>query len=470
LIYKQTKKIRKVKIKKMNKNNGKRGKKSDPPNTSSNRDNSSSNASLLPPSSSLRSSLLSPTNNRLENVLILQGGGSLGAFGCGVFKTLANSNIKLDIIAGTSIGGINAAIIAGSKDAKHPELLLEQFWLELSESFVDFDKVTLPSSASLPKFIEKLLLVLPSNNYYYHHHFPTASSEQENYSTIKANERAIKMKQLRSFYSSAIFGNDKMFKPRWRQETALTDPEYFAPQNWTYMYDLAPLVKTLEKYIDYNKLKPNGNPTSRLILTAVNVLTADPLTFDSSKQQITSKHILATSAYPLYNFPWIEVEDGVYAWDGGLLNNTPLREVIDASPVNDKRIFLVENYPKRVNALPKNLPEVYHRARDIMFSDKTVYNVRMSKVITLYLRYIEELYQLIETLDLTEVDPKQLKRIRKKYKKYKQERGAEIKDIFYITRDEPFPHMYENADFSPETIKNSIKEGEMKTIQALKGR
>jgi NTE family protein len=454
----------------MNKNNGKRGKKSDPPNTSSNRDNSSSNASLLPPSSSLRSSLLSPTNNRLENVLILQGGGSLGAFGCGVFKTLANSNIKLDIIAGTSIGGINAAIIAGSKDAKHPELLLEQFWLELSESFVDFDKVTLPSSASLPKFIEKLLLVLPSNNYYYHHHFPTASSEQENYSTIKANERAIKMKQLRSFYSSAIFGNDKMFKPRWRQETALTDPEYFAPQNWTYMYDLAPLVKTLEKYIDYNKLKPNGNPNARLILTAVNVLTADPLTFDSSKQQITSKHILATSAYPLYNFPWIEVEDGVYAWDGGLLNNTPLREVIDASPVNDKRIFLVENYPKRVNALPKNLPEVYHRARDIMFSDKTVYNVRMSKVITLYLRYIEELYQLIETLDLTEVDPKQLKRIRKKYKKYKQERGAEIKDIFYITRDEPFPHMYENADFSPETIKNSIREGEMKTIQALKGR
>jgi NTE family protein len=454
----------------MNKNNGKRGKKSDPPNTSSNRDNSSSNASLLPPSSSLRSSLLSPTNNRLENVLILQGGGSLGAFGCGVFKTLANSNIKLDIIAGTSIGGINAAIIAGSKDAKHPELLLEQFWLELSESFVDFDKVTLPSSASLPKFIEKLLLVLPSNNYYYHHHFPTASSEQENYSTIKANERAIKMKQLRSFYSSAIFGNDKMFKPRWRQETALTDPEYFAPQNWTYMYDLAPLVKTLEKYIDYNKLKPNGNPNARLILTAVNVLTADPLTFDSSKQQITSKHILATSAYPLYNFRWIEVEDGVYAWDGGLLSNTPLREAIDASPVNDKRIFLVENYPKRVNALPKNLPEVYHRARDIMFSDKTEYNVRMSKVITQYLRYIEELYQLIETLDLTEVDPKQLKRIRKKYKKYKQERGAEIKDIFYITRDEPFPHMYENADFSPETIKNSIKDGEMKTIQALKGR
>ncbi len=453
----------------MNTNNEKKVLKSKR-NTSINKDNNSnSNASLLSSPRSSLSSAENNKNNKIENVLVLQGGGSLGAFGCGVFKALANNNIKIDIIAGTSIGGINAAIIAGSKDAKHPEHLLEQFWLELSESFVDLDKVTLPSSSSIPKFIEQILLPYTTNYYDY---FPTASSsEQESYSltTTNTNEHAIKMKQLRSFYSSAIFGNDKMFKPRWRQETALTDPEYFAPQKWTYMYDLTPLVKTLEKYIDYNKLKPNGNPNARLILTAVNVLTADPMTFDSSKQQITSKHILATSAYPLYNFHWMEVEDGVYAWDGGLLSNTPLREVIDASPVNDKRIFLVENYPKRVSALPKNLPEVYHRARDIMFSDKTEYNVRMSKVITLYLRYIEELYQLIETnMDLTKVDPKQLKRIRKKYKKYKQERGAEIKDIFHITRDEPFPHMYENADFSPETIKNSIKEGEIKTIQALK--
>src|ERR671938_1388099 len=95
-------------------------------------------------------------DDAIENVLILQGGGSLGAFGCGVFKALANNNIKIDIIAGTSIGGINAAIIAGSKDAKHPEHLLEQFWLELSESFVDLDKVTLPSSSSIPKFIEQI--------------------------------------------------------------------------------------------------------------------------------------------------------------------------------------------------------------------------------------------------------------------------------------------------------------------------
>jgi NTE family protein len=185
----------------------------------------------------------------------------------------------------------------------------------------------------------------------------------------------------------------------------------------------------------------------------------------------TPKHILATFAYPLYNFRWVEVEDGVFAWDGGLLSNTPLREVIDASPVNDKRTFLVENYPKKVEALPKNLPEVYHRARDIMLSDKTEHNITMSKVITRYLDYIEELYQILEdNVDRINIDKQQLKKIRHKYKRYKQERGAEINEIFYITRDEPFPHMYENADFSPKIIKNSIREGEIKANEILKGR
>jgi len=284
-------------------------------------------------------------DNTIENVLVLQGGGSLGAFGCGVFKAIANNNIKVDIIAGTSIGGINAAIIAGSKDKEHPEEALERFWLELSESFVDLDKIIPSPSSSIPDFVEKML---PQSSTYFYDGIATALSADEKISISETyhDERDIKMRQFRSFYSSVIFGNEKMFRPRWLQETALSDPEFFTPQNWTYIYDHTPLVKTLENYINYDKLRPDGNPNSRLILTAVNILNAQPLTFDSSKEQITPKHILATSAYPLYNFRWVEVEQGIYSWDGSLLSNTPLREVIDASPVNDKRIFLVENYPK----------------------------------------------------------------------------------------------------------------------------
>src|SRR5918994_3115445 len=147
--------------------------------TSSNKDKDSSTVSSSP---SLRKPF---DNSRLENVLILQGGGSLGAFGCGVFKSLANNNIKIDIVAGTSIGGINAAIIAGSKDGKHPEQMLEQFWLELSEGFVDLHKITFPASSDpLPKFVEEML-VSSGYNYY---NLPTHSLDgykQRNYSAVK---------------------------------------------------------------------------------------------------------------------------------------------------------------------------------------------------------------------------------------------------------------------------------------------
>jgi NTE family protein len=394
----------------------------------------------------------------LENVLILQGGGSLGAFGCGVFKALANNNVKLDIVAGTSIGGVNAAIIAGSKDDKYPEKVLEQFWLELAEASKALDSFSSSSLSSTysPSFIEWLATA------------EKFSSFMSQYNSNVPDEN-LKIKSILSAYGSAVYGNDKFFKPRWMPEYVLADPEYSIPAEWTYIYDHSPLVKTLEKYIDYNRLKPTGgNSDTRLIMTAVNVLTAQPLTFDSYKQQITPKHILATSGYPLYAFPWIEVESGVYAWDGGLLSNTPLREVIDASPVKDKQVFLVENYPKNIVKLPKNLAEVYHRARDIMFSDKTELNITMSKVISMYLRYIDEMYHVIEEfVDMNKADKKRIGKIRLKYKKYKKERGAEIKKIWHITRDEPFPFIYENADFSLHAIKSSIKDGELKTNQIL---
>jgi NTE family protein len=409
-----------------------------------------------------------PITSPLENVLVLQGGGSLGAFGCGVFKALANNNIKLDIVAGTSVGGINAAIIAGSTDDKHPEKALEQFWLEIAENSKALDYFTSFSLGStyLPSIMHWLASV---------DNFSLSPLYDKGSLLLRANNvdnKNLKIKSILSSYGSIVYGNDKFFKPRWKAEYALADPEFYLPSRWTHLYDHSPIANTLEKYIDYTKLKPNdgGRSNMRLIMTAVNVLTAEPLTFDSYKQQITPKHILATSAYPMYAFPWVEVENGVYAWDGSLLSNTPLREVIDASVIKDKQVFLVENYPKKIEKLPENMPEVYHRCRDIMFSDKTELNITMSKVISMYLRYIDEMYQFIEEfIDTEQVDKKRIEEIRLKYKKYKKERGAEIKKIWYITRDEPFPFIYENADFSLEAVKSSIRDGEMKTIQSLKG-
>jgi NTE family protein len=42
-------------------------------------------------------------SRQVENVIVLQGGGSLGAFSCGVFKALVKNNIRIDIAAGTSM-------------------------------------------------------------------------------------------------------------------------------------------------------------------------------------------------------------------------------------------------------------------------------------------------------------------------------------------------------------------------------
>jgi len=378
--------------------------------------------------------------NSLENVLVLQGGGSLGAFGCGVFKALVNNNIKLDIVAGTSIGSLNAAIIAGSK-GDHPEQNLEQFWLELG----DGNNTNICSGINSPNF--PFIEQLPPE-------FPLT---------------LLRAKSIFSFYCSAFYGNEKVFEPRWSLANYFKDPQYFSPDKWTYLYDHSPLIKTLEKYIDYNKLQPNGKPNSRLVMTAVNVLTSEPLVFDSTRQQITSKHLLATTAYPSYYFPWIEVEKGVYAWDGSLLSNTPLREMIEASPIKNKKVFLVENYPKSVENLPSNLQEVQHRARDIIFSDKTLHNIHMSKTMTYQLKLINDLYKMLKDHFKSD-DKEELKKfedIYARYKKVSEERGAEIKGVYYITRDELFPSLYENADFSLKTIKGSIRDGEQKTNQVL---
>jgi NTE family protein len=388
----------------------------------------------------------------IENVLVLQGGGSLGAFGCGVFKALTESRVKIDILAGTSIGGVNAAIIAGSKN-KQPEVALEQFWLELAENSIDLMPPVMRSTPPPPPPPPLLSHI---------------DNELKNYYSRYYQQASISFRYALSFYSSALYGNSMMFLPRWRPDYAIKDPKYFRPDEWTYIYDHSPLASTIEKYINYDKLRPGGNPNTRLIISAVNVVTAEPMTFDSSRQQITVKHLLGTSGYPLYGFPWVEVEKGVYVWDGSLLSNTPLREVIDASPVIDKRIFIVENYPKKIERLPQNLPEVLHRARDIMFSDKTAHNIKMSKVITRHLQFIQELYKIVENnVDPCKIDRQKLDNIQRKYQNMMKEHGAEIKKIVYITREELFPYLYENTDFTPAGIKNLIMEGESKTKQAL---
>jgi NTE family protein len=69
---------------------------------------------------------------KFETVLVMQDGGSLGAYGCGVYKALSKYGINFDIVSGTSIGAINASILAGTR-TENPVQALEDFWFTLSE-------------------------------------------------------------------------------------------------------------------------------------------------------------------------------------------------------------------------------------------------------------------------------------------------------------------------------------------------
>ena len=63
-------------------------------------------------------------------VLVLQGGGALGAYQTGVYQALHEAGVEPDWIVGTSIGAINAALIAGNEPGRRLERL-EAFWRRL---------------------------------------------------------------------------------------------------------------------------------------------------------------------------------------------------------------------------------------------------------------------------------------------------------------------------------------------------
>ena len=389
-------------------------------------------------------------SRQTENVLVLQGGGSLGAFACGVYKALVKKDIRIDIAAGTSMGAVNAAIIVGSK-TNHPEKDLEEFWLEIAESNHT---------------------IIPDTYLLY-------------YDSIRG--RYIPKQISSASANAAIFGVPKMFVPRWwslqpTDQGILSDgeedgpkPQYFTdPRSWTYVYDHSPLAKTLDKYVDYKKLnlaatKEELPQIRRLIITAVDVMTSRPLIFDNTKMEIKAKHILASSGYPIYGFPWVEVEKGLYGWDGSLLSNTPVREVLSASPRNDKNIFIVENYARNIHRLPSNMAEVESRAKDILFSDKNMENIKMSKLITRQIQLIERLYEVFDKLaDKSKLDDKEVETIKSEYNTLIGNYGAVIKSVTRIVRTElESPSMLQNADFSPQTIKELIVQGERKTLEEL---
>lgn len=250
-----------------------------------------------------------------KRILVLQGGGALGAYQAGVYEGLATAGFAPNWVAGVSIGAINAALIAGNPPERRVERLTE-FWGRMSDS--------------LPRFA------------------PAAAAGL-------MRPWANRM----SAASAAAFGVRGFFVPR-------LPPPAFAPDGSVgalSYYDTEPLRATLDQLVDFDLINRGD---IRLSLGAVNVRTGDSVYFDNTTDTITASHVLASGALPP-SFPPVEV-DGEWYWDGGIMSNTPLLHVAEDLRI-DALVVQIDLFSGS-GELPRNIEEVSERAKDIQYQSK----------------------------------------------------------------------------------------------------
>lgn len=260
------------------------------------------------------SSLPLPTASEHEHtVLVLQGGGALGAYQAGAFEAFAAAGAMPDWVAGVSIGAINGALIAGNPPEMRVERLRE-FWLRMSS--------TLPWPA------------------------PAATGPLRGLRNRVAAGAAMGL------------GVPGFFRPRWPVEMG------FALS----VYDTEPLRRTLAELIDFDRI---NRREVRLSVGAVNVRSGNSVYFDNHRSTIGPEHIMASGALPP-GFPPVRIGREDY-WDGGIVSNSPLWYVLDDAPDLDALILQIDLFSAR-GEMPDNLDEVEERAKDIQYSSKTRFN------------------------------------------------------------------------------------------------
>jgi NTE family protein len=246
-------------------------------------------------------------------VLVLQGGGALGAYQVGVYEALHERGIAVDWVIGTSIGAINGALIAGNR----PEHRLEQlsaFW----------DRIERASPADALRL------------------WPAAHSMAANLDTL-------------------LRGVPGFFAPN---PGAWLGPHAPLGVDAASYYSTAPLHDTLASLIDFDCI---AQRETRLTVGAVNVRTGAMRYFDSRDDRIGPEHVMASGALPPA-FPAIRI-DGVPYWDGGIYSNTPIEAVLDDRPRRDSVIFNVNVWQPDGDE-PQSIWQVMGRQKDIQYASR----------------------------------------------------------------------------------------------------
>ncbi|HTO68052.1 MAG TPA: patatin-like phospholipase family protein [Bradyrhizobium sp.] len=255
------------------------------------------------------------TGDRLPGqvVLVLQGGGALGSYQAGVYQALHEAAIEPDWIIGTSIGAINASLIAGN--AREMRLArLREFWKRVEQN---------------PLF-------------HFHEAFEAF------------NERL-------SAWSAITGGIGGFFAPN---PIAHVSDSFPLGADRAGYYSTAPLQATLEELVDFDRIN-RGRP--RLSVGAAHVQTSQMRYFDTRHCTLSVKHVMASGALPPA-FPAVRIDGELY-WDGGVLSNTPTEAVFDDNPRRDSLIFSVHLWNPH-GPEPATMADVFNRQKDIQYSSR----------------------------------------------------------------------------------------------------
>ncbi|OKO85447.1 patatin-like phospholipase family protein [Bradyrhizobium sp. AS23.2] len=246
-------------------------------------------------------------------VLVLQGGGALGSYQAGVYQALHEAGIEPDWVIGTSIGAINASLIAGNA-AENRLARLKEFWKRMEQNPV----WTLRTGVL--GFDDKL-----------------------------------------AYWSIVTNGIAGFFRPNL---LAHAGDSYPLGADRTGYYSTAPLEDTLCELVDFglaNRCSP------RLTVGAAHVGSSQMRYFDSRDGELTVKHVMASGALPPA-FPAVRIDGELY-WDGGILSNSPTEAVFDDNPRKDSLIFSVHLW-NPVGAEPTTMGEVLTRHKDVQYSSR----------------------------------------------------------------------------------------------------
>ncbi len=267
-------------------------------------------------------------------MLVLQGGGALGAYQVGVYEALHEAGVEPDWVIGTSIGAINAAIIAGNAPADRIERLRE-FWTRVEQR----------SGADL---------------------VPAWNGFANGFANMPAN------------WATLSQGIPAFFAPNpyaWFGLHTALGVEHAA------YYSTTPLRETLAELVDCDLL---GRRETRLTVGAVNVRNGEMRYFDSREQALGVDHVLASGALPPA-FPAVRIEGDPY-WDGGIYSNTPIEAVLDDHPRRNSLIFTVHMWNPE-GTEPESLWQVMGRQKDIQFASRARSHIARQKQIH-HLRHV----------------------------------------------------------------------------------